>query len=80
MRTTVTLDKDVAARLERLKKKKPFKALVNDALRVGLDELEKSATTKTKRYSITAVKGQPHRTDLDNVAELIAEMEGDRYR
>jgi Arc/MetJ-type ribon-helix-helix transcriptional regulator len=80
MRTTVTLDKDVAARLERLRKTKPFRTVLNEALRAGLDELERSQTKKTKRYSLTPVKGVPRRTDLDNVAELIAEIEGDSYR
>ena len=79
MRTTITLDKDVASRLERLKKTRPFKKLVNDALRAGLDALERSPG-KSSRYSLIAVKGQPLRTDLDNVAELLAEMEGDGFR
>jgi Arc/MetJ family transcription regulator len=80
MRTTITLDKDVAARLERLKKVRPFKELVNDALRAGLDQIEDRSSKKRRRYSLTPVKGHPVRTDLDNVADLIAEIEGDRYR
>ena len=41
MRTTLTLDDDVAAMLERLRKRKgaTFKQLVNDALRTGLRQL-----------------------------------------
>lgn len=80
MRTTITLDKDVASRLDRLKKTRPFKELVNEALRAGLDEVERKGSKKRSRYSVTPVKGQPHRTDLDNVAELIAEIEGDSFR
>ncbi len=80
MRTTITLEKDVAVRLERLKKTRPFKEVVNDALRAGLDELERKATKKAPRYSLMPVKGEPLRTDLDNVAELIAEVEGDAYK
>jgi metal-responsive CopG/Arc/MetJ family transcriptional regulator len=49
MRTTITLDKDVAARLDRLRKTRPFKDLVKDALRVGLDKIE-------NQYSITPVR------------------------
>ncbi len=80
MRTTITLEKDVAARLKRLRKTRPFKELINDALRAGLDEIENSASKKKARYSVTPVEGQPRRTDLDNIAEVIAEVEGDRFR
>jgi metal-responsive CopG/Arc/MetJ family transcriptional regulator len=80
MRTTITLEKDVAARLERLKKTRPFKQLVNDALRAGLDEIEHQRHKKVTRYSLTPVKGEPLRTNLDNIAEVIAEVEGDAYK
>ena len=38
MRTTVTLDADVAARLNRMVRERgvPFKTVINDALRAGL--------------------------------------------
>jgi hypothetical protein len=76
MRTTITLEKDVAARIERLRKTRPFKQLVNDALRAGLDEMERATTMP---YSITAVEGMPRRTDLDKVAEVLAESEADDF-
>jgi hypothetical protein len=75
---TVTLDKDVAARIERLKKTRPFKQLVNDALRAGLDQIE-AERDDTAHYSLTPVEGQPRRTDLDNVSELLAELEVDNF-
>jgi hypothetical protein len=80
MRTTVTLENDVAVRLKRLRKTRPFKDLVNDALRAGLDQIESKSFSKTRRYVITPVKGRPLRTNLDNVAEVIAEVEGDAFR
>lgn len=80
MRTTITLEKDVASRIERLRKTRPFKQLVNDALRVGLDEMERASATTTMPYSITPVEGMPRRTDLDNVAEVLSELEGDGFR
>jgi metal-responsive CopG/Arc/MetJ family transcriptional regulator len=80
MRTTVTLEKDVAVRLKRLRKSRPFKDLVNDALRAGLDHIESKPSSKARRYVITAVKGRPRRTNLDNIAEVIAEVEGDSFR
>src|SRR3972149_6593306 len=44
MRTTLTLDDDVAARLERVmeKRRQTLKAVVNDALRAGLQALDKA--------------------------------------
>jgi hypothetical protein len=80
MRTTVTLEEDVAVRLKRLRKNRPFKDLVNDALRAGLDQIENTSSSKRRRYVITPVKGKPRRTDLDNIAEVIAEVEGDWFR
>ncbi len=80
MRTTITLDKDVAARIERLRKDRPFKKLINDALRAGLEELERGDSGSPRRYAIRPVKGEPRRANVDNVAEVIAEVEGDRYR
>lgn len=80
MRTTVTLEKDVASRLERLRKSRPFKQLINEALRAGLDEIERKQPKKSEHYSLTPVRGHPRRTDLDNVAELLAEVEGDGFR
>ena len=43
MRTTMTLEKDVAARLERLARarRQPMKTLVNEALRAGLSVIER---------------------------------------
>ncbi len=73
MRLTNSLDKDIAARLDRLRKTRPFKDLVNEALRAGLDKIENN-------YSINPVRGHPVRTDLDNVAEVIADVEGERFR
>ena len=80
MRTTMTLDKDVAARLEKLRRTRPFKEIVNEALRAGLDEIERGQRGKESRYSIKSVKGYPLRTNLDNIAEVIAEVDGDDYK
>jgi metal-responsive CopG/Arc/MetJ family transcriptional regulator len=80
MRTTITLEKDVAARLKRLRRTRPFKELINEALRAGLDEIENTSSKKRGRYSMTPVEGHPLRTNLDNVGELLAEVEGDQFR
>lgn len=80
MRTTITLEADVASRIDRLKKTRPFKQLVNDALRAGLDHIERDGMRVPVRYSVIPVEGRPLRTDLDNVVELLAEVEGDSFR
>jgi hypothetical protein len=79
MRTTITIDNDVAARIERLKKKRPFKQLVNDALRAGLDQIEQEGSKPSTPYVLIPVHGEPRRTDLDNIAEVLAEVEGDNF-
>jgi hypothetical protein len=58
---------------------RPFKELVNAALRAGLDRLEEGEG-KPEPYAIGPVEGSPRRIDLDNVAELVAETEGNHYR
>ena len=78
MRTTITLDQDVAARLEQLRKGRQFKELVNEALRKGLDALE-PASDDVPPYSVDSVEGKPRRVDLDNVSQVLAELEGDSY-
>ena len=80
MRTTITLENDVAARLRRLRGSQPFKELINAALRAGLDQLEGSVAEPAARYQVRPVEGHPKRSDLDNVAEVIAEGEGDDFR
>jgi hypothetical protein len=60
MRTTLTLDEDVAQRTKKLaaKLKKPFKFVLNEALRKGLDQVEKPQ--KRRDYRSKAL-GQPAR-------------------
>jgi hypothetical protein len=52
MRTTLTLDDDVAVRLERLRREgRTLKDAVNEALRAGLDALERSPVVERDRYT-----------------------------
>ena len=81
MRTTLTLDADVATKAKQAGRKlgKPFKHVINTALRIGLDEVLKPA--KSKPY-----KSKPHPLGLrpgfsyDNIGELLAAAEGENYR
>ncbi len=81
MRTTLSLDNDVLERARHLaaKQRKPFKAIVNEALRAGMSSLEKSA--RQKRYVTDShAMGLRKHYDLDNVQELIAQLEGEHSR
>lgn len=82
MRTTLTLDKDVAAMLERVRKskKQPLKVVVNTALRQGLREINEPRKS-TKPYRTRAVSlGACWIGSLDNVAEALAITEGESFR
>jgi Arc/MetJ family transcription regulator len=79
MRTTLTLDDDVAARLKRLRQHGQFKDLVNQALRAGLEQLERKASPTRHPYRLRPVRLKPRRSDLDNIAEVLAETEGDAH-
>jgi len=79
MRTTLTLDKDVAAMLERLRKARggKLKALVNEALREGL---KRTATPPRRRNDFRtrpADLGPCRLGNVDNVAEILAVVEGE---
>jgi len=80
MRTTLTLDPDVAARLRQSAQgsKLPFKQVVNLALRAGLDALESTSKGGPRPFSTpTAHLGTPLTGDLANVHEALSLAEGD---
>lgn len=82
MRTTLTLDPDVAirAKAEAADHNIAFKTLVNEALRLGLDAYAKRAST-AKPYRTQAVPmGLKAGLSYDNVGELLAQCEGEAYR
>lgn len=82
MRTTLTLDSDVAARIERERRKRgvPLKSFVNQALRAGLDNLDAHARRqeafRTEGFSL----GQSRVGSLDNIEEVLSRAEGERHR
>lgn len=79
MRTTLTIDDDLATALQKLGKtrKQSFKVIVNDALRRGLGEL-KSRPRKGKAYKIRPMDlGQCHLENLDCTSDALDFAEGD---
>lgn len=81
MRTTLTLEKDVAeqARKAVVKLGKPFKQVVNEALRLGLEQLQRPAKTSQYDYKPHKMGLRPG-INLDNIGELLAQIEGDDYK
>jgi hypothetical protein len=74
MRTTVTLDPDIAARLHRLSSERgaTFKATINATLRAGLDA--ESRAMKPYREQTCSLGVQPG-IDLTKALRLAAELE-----
>ena len=82
MRTTLTLEDDVAAMLKKVMARRDcsLKEVVNDALREGLRTLGKPASART------AYRTQPWRLggslvgSLDNVEEVLPRVEGESHQ
>jgi plasmid stability protein len=80
MRTTLTLDDDVAAKLKAAAKNRSFKVVVNDALRAGLAALEKRAPARRPYRTRGFDLGPSLVGSLDNVEEVLSRVEGERHR
>jgi hypothetical protein len=81
MRTTLTLDPDVAVLIEeaRDKTKRSLKEIVNEALRRGLSAEDPSARGKPYRTPRVDL-GDCRLADLDDIAGVLAAAEGDHFR
>jgi hypothetical protein len=82
MRTTLTLDKDVAVVVERLRRTRrvSLKEIVNEALREGLRQLE-APQRKSVRFRTKSVDaGRCLVGSIDNVAEVLAVTESESFR
>lgn len=79
MRTTLTLDDDVAVKLKRAAKDRPFKIVVNEALRAGLAALEKRTTPRRPYRTRGFDLGPSLVGSLDNVEEVLSRVEGEHH-
>ena len=80
MRTTLTLDDDVAAQLRDAARKtgKPFRQVVNEALRTGLNA---SQPSKRKKFVVRArPMGLAPGLSYENIGELLEQIEGPYHR
>ena len=81
MRTTLTLEEDVASQLkaEMQSSGQSFKETVNYFLRLGLHTRERSQPIRPFVVKSRELNPRPG-LDFDNVAELLEQAEGPRYR
>jgi len=81
MRTTLTIDDDVLDRARELSARlhTPFRQVVNEALRAGLEIVE--APSQSRAYH-TDSRGMGLKAgrSLDNIQELLAQVEGEENR
>ncbi len=82
MRTTLSLDDDVAALIRQVRqsRKASLKTVVNEALRHGLASMS-APRPRRGRYATPAVDlGRCLTGTLDDVAEVLAVAEGERFK
>ena len=82
MRTTLTLDPDVVARLKRLRQRRDmrFKDLVNSALREGLRAMEEKPRPRSRSWTKPVSLGGSRIGSLDNVGEVLAIAEREAFK
>jgi hypothetical protein len=83
MRTTLTIDDDIAVALERLRKIRDatLKDLVNDALRRGLSDLAASPRRPRVHFETDVVSlGKVRLPNIDNVSDALAAAEGEAFK
>ena len=82
MRTTITLDHDVAQRAKaaRSRSGKTFKQVINEALRAGFDRLDEAPKHGRPFRTKPTKMGLRAGLSYDNIGELLAQIEGEDYR
>ena len=82
MRTTITLDDDVVAHIDRVRKarKATFKHVVNQAIREGLQQMESRSRPRKPFRTRTVDLGGLRIGSIDSVADALAIAESDAFR
>jgi hypothetical protein len=82
MRTTLSLDDDVAVLLDQVRKRRKgqMKEIVNQALREGSTRMTRVRKRATRYHTPEASLGRCFVGSLDDVAEVLAVAEGERLR
>jgi hypothetical protein len=82
MRTTLTLDDDVAVALEQLRARKDYtlKQAVNEAIRRGIRAMNEPSPSSAPYSTPTISLGRCLLGSLDDVSEALAVAEGEGFR
>ena len=82
MRTTLTLDDDVAANLERFRRSRRIglKQLINEALRRGLKEMGRRREPREPTHTKAVALGRLRVASIDNIGETLAIVEGESFK
>ena len=82
MRTTLSLDDDVAATLERMRRSRriTLKRLVNEALRRGLDDMGRRRRPREAIRTRAVALGRVQIPGIDNIGEALAIAEGESFK
>ena len=82
MRTTLTIDDDIAVVLTRLRKSRGvgLRDLINEALRRGLQDMKQKPKDRRQFRTQSVNLGRVKIGSLDNIAEVLAIAEGDAFK
>ncbi len=82
MRTTLTLDDDVASALERLRRARDasLKDIVNEALRRGLSDLTTRPKKREPFQTQNVALGRLRLASIDNISESLAVAESEAFK
>jgi hypothetical protein len=82
MRTTLSLDDDVAVLIEKARRKgdRSLKDVVNEALRRGLRDMADTRPPRARYSTPSSDLGRCYVGRLDDIAEALAVAEGEDYR
>ena len=82
MRTTLTIDDDIATVLERLRRARDasLKDLVNEALRRGLKEMNSRPKRREPLRTKSVALGRIRIAGIDNIGEALAIAEGEAHK
>ena len=83
MRMTLTIDKDIEKRLEKLveARRETKRAVINDLLRESLDRLDiKADEAKTVYATKSQNLGKCRFGNIDNISEVLAVAEGEDFK
>ena len=82
MRTTLTIDDNIAAILEQMReiRNASLKDLVNEALRRGLKDMTDRPKHREPFRTESAALGAARMTELDNIGEALAIAESEAFK